>query len=242
MKRTLGGYEVWVTAISHARPENTLKMHDLVGPVTWYVGDGEGDEYARIGGSPVVEAGGLCESRNAALEDGFGYGLPVVELSDDLRKIQITTGNAKGDVSPCSFEQAVKLMLDTMTSRGARLGGVAPTSNHFYFNPKRPVKQAHFIVGDFIVIRPSHERFDERLKLKEDYDFTLQHIVSHGCVARCDAILATFLHRGNKGGAVDFRTPQREQDAISLLQEKWPGCFHENPRRPNEIVMSLRRA
>jgi len=45
-----------------------------------------------------------------------------------------------------------------------------------------PATTEHFIVGDFIVVDVRGEggtrglRFDERFQLKEDYDFTAQHL------------------------------------------------------------------
>ena len=85
MRRVLeSGEEVFVAIISHLRAGNVEAMTAQVGPATWYVGSGEGAEYGAHA-AQVVEAGGLCPSRNAALDDGHRLGLPVVELSDDLR-------------------------------------------------------------------------------------------------------------------------------------------------------------
>jgi predicted dienelactone hydrolase len=83
---------------------------------------------------------------------------------------------------------------------------------------------------------PSAPRFDTELKLKEDYDYTAQHIALHGVVARCDFIFASFKHRTNAGGAVAYRTPEVEQESIKRLQDKWGDAIRLNPRRENEIL------
>lgn len=232
---------VYVSIISKARPKNVPKMAELVGDATWFVGEGEADVYREAGAPAVVESGGLCRSRNAGFGRAFELGLPCVQLSDDLRKLQFAMriGNKTTGVD-AGFEEAVSAILEACRTSGAKLGGVAPTSNAFYYNTNRPVHHQAFIVGDFVVGLPCELRWDERMKLKEDYDLTLAHIHTYGCVARCNFVLATFLHRNNPGGAVDFRTPEREQEAIEFLKNKWPGMIRDNPRRPNEILLVLK--
>ena len=237
MIRDFKDRKAYVGIISHKRSANVRKMLPLVGEATWYVGKGEGEAYRSAGASRVIESGGLCRSRNAILEDAFSKDLPAFELSDDLSKIQFA--RSKKSVSAMSFEMAARYMLRASASSGAKLAGVAPTSNAFYFNPKKPVHGAAFIVGDLILAMPSDLRFDEKLRLKEDYDYTLQHLTRFGKVARCGAILAHFAHRSNKGGAVDYRTSELEKETIRQLSEKWPGVIRLNPRRKDEILLDL---
>lgn len=232
---------VYLAVISHARPGNVQKMQAMVGEATWYVGAGERQAYRQEGATAVVESGGLCPSRNAALKDAWAFGVPCIELSDDLRKLQMAVPQeGKNRAVDISFEEAVSTMLEASRLYTAKLAGVAPTANAFYYNPNRPFHHRAFIVGDLILVRPCALLFDERLKLKEDYDYTLAHLSKYHVVARCNGVLATFAHRQNKGGAVDFRTPAREQEAIAILREKWGAAIKDNPRRPNEILLNLR--
>ena len=237
------GQDVWVGIVSHLRPENVKPMSKLVGAATWYVGHGESYDYRPTSTVPhgVVESGGLCRSRNAILDDAFALGVPAVELSDDMRKLEFAKTKNRADLQPMTFPEAVAFLLKTMEEFGSWLGGVAPTANPFYLNPKKPVKQHHFVVGDFIVVRPTELRFDEGMRLKEDYDYTLQHIRRYGGIARCDNIMATFLHRGNAGGACAVRTSELEQESISHLKRKWPGFIHDNPKRRDEVVLKMPR-
>jgi hypothetical protein len=116
-----------------------------------------------------------------------------------------------------------------------KLAGVAPTSNPFYGSTT--LKLRHFIVGDLMLAAPNPLRFDPAFALKEDYDYTCQHLARYGGVVRVDWILASFRHRTNKGGAVDVRTPELEQEAIVRLKEKWPDWIRDNPRRENEVLL-----
>jgi hypothetical protein len=138
--------------------------------------------------------------------------------------------------------EALIMMLGAMRVTGLHLAGVAPTSNPYFSDPNKRIVTHKFIVGDLIIVSPETDlRFDENLKLKEDYDYTLQHLHRYGGAARVDSIMAMFKHRTNPGGAVAFRTAEREQEAISYLKAKWPGEIRDNPRRENEILMKWRK-
>jgi hypothetical protein len=217
---------------------NVERMETITGtPLRWYVPEHEINLYREAGASDVVNGGKLMEARNAALNDADNR--VVVELSDDLGTIkQKVWGQQKQE--PITYLQAVETIHNEMLACDARLGGVAPTANLLYANDTP--KHHHFIVGDFIVIRPTPLRFDETMILKEDYDYTCQHLHTYGIVCRVDSILAQFKHRSNPGGAVDYRTQEREQAMISHLQHKWPGVFRPNPKREGEVLMRWKPA
>jgi hypothetical protein len=84
--------------------------------------------------------------------------------------------------------------------------------------------------------KPNEIRFDEQLTLKEDYDFTLQHIQKYGTI-RYQKYLFTFQHYSNKGGAVDIRNDKEEQKNIMILKSKWGDKIRLNPKRKNEILI-----
>ena len=79
------------------------------------------------------------------------------------------------------------------------------------------------------------------MTLKEDYDYTLQHIARFGGVVRSNDLLAEYKHYSNTGGAVDVRNSVNEQLNIAYLKSKWGDAIRDNPRRPNEILLSLNK-
>ena len=105
-----------------------------------------------------------------------------------------------------------------------------------------PVSTNLFVIGDFMVIDPqSKPRFDEKMSLKEDYDFTAAHLVEYGVVARSNRVFCLAKHYVNAGGAVADRTGAREQYNIAVLRHKWPGVFHQHATRgKNEVSMRWR--
>lgn len=233
--------ELTYTCISTRRPHAVDDMHNHVQPkdLCWMVRDQKDyRDYKAAGAVHIEVSGGLCESRNAGIDHAHEQNRWCVQLSDDLKKVELAISKKK--TVEIELSAVVEQIVVAMVATGARLGGVAPTANPFYFNPNRPLQQRHFIVGDLIVVAPTDLRFDENLKLKEDYDYTLQHISTYGKVARLSIVLAHFRHRNNSGGAVDFRTEDREQEAIAYLKEKWGSAIRDNPRRPNEILLYVK--
>jgi hypothetical protein len=233
------GY-VTTTIISTQRAGNVPAMEQLcagLNPV-WVVAD-EADEaeYRYAGARQVLVGGALCASRNVALDYGMDQGTHVLQLSDDLKKVEVTSGPKRADVTAIRLPTAVGVMLGALVNHpAAQLVGVAPTANPYF--SKQRIHPTAFIVGDMILTRAGCPvRFDLNLRLKEDYDYTCQHLQTYGEVARIDNLLATFAHRTNRGGAVAVRTPELEQEMIDYLTQKWPGAIKPNPRRPGEVLL-----
>ncbi|MEK0347050.1 MAG: hypothetical protein QQN44_01815 [Nitrosopumilus sp.] len=232
--------KIHIAIISHKRPENVEKMEDIIGipeNLNWYVGQNEKKTYKHAQGS-VIEVGNLCESRNKAIQIANSEDKYCLQLSDDLKECGMVT--ASGQLSTPNFTEIIKEMYNILSATPLYLAGVAPTGNLFFYNQLKPIGLKHFILGDLMLIKRNKLRFDEKLSLKEDYDYTLQHIKTYGGVVRLNYILPNFKHRVNKGGAVDRRTDEREQEAIEYLKNKWGSSIRDNPRRKNEILLKIK--
>ena len=230
--------------------------------ILWVVGRGEAEEYERAGAKGrVLEGGGLCNSRNRALDEARAAGVACVQLSDDLKKCEVIRAGASlahfhdeelwekpenlkkanaagGDKLQATPVAACALLLALLRATGRRLAGCYPNANPGLAAGVPPVGAHHFIVGDCLVVdvQRTQLRFDERITLKEDYDYTAQHMHEHGAVCRSNRVLCLWEHYSNPGGAVDARCDEREQHSIALLKHKWPGAFRQHGTRgPNEV-------
>lgn len=198
------------------------------------VKNGEKELYEKAGCKNVFETGTLMQSRNAALEMAFRENLICVQLSDDIKKV-VTNKNfeAKREVD---LDVAINEMIDVFSKvKGVYLMGVPPTSNDFFAKSK--ISKNTFCIGDMLFVKPNPLRFDNTMTLKEDYDYTLQHISKYGNCFRYQKYLFEFQHYKNKGGAVDYRTEKEEQKNINILFQKWKGKIRLNPKRKNEILI-----
>jgi len=233
--------DIHISIISHHRPQNVEKMEkitDLGGEINWYLGKNEKKDYSHAKGT-LHEAGTLLEARNAALRDAAKKKKWCLQLDDDLMEIfYIQNKNTQHQIT---FKNMIKEMYDVLSSMPVGLAGVAPTINPFFYNPQKPIGLKHFIIGScFLVKQPIEIFFDESLKTKEDYDYTLQHIKQFGGVCRLNYLAPRFLHYGNEGGVVEYRTDTIEQDSIAKLKKKWGSVIRDNPKRPNEILLKIK--
>eukprot|EP00939_MAST-03C_sp_MAST-3C-sp1_P000762 g762.t1 len=244
--------------ISKGRPKNVKRLNALFprhSLPTWIVGTGEAEPYKNAGAFDVVEGGGLCASRNKAIDIAKtkGDGSVCVELSDDICWVHIihrekwmkpeSQSQANELARTCAVAvspiTAARYVDATMRLQGSHLGGVYLTVNKGFALMCPPVSTDLFVIGDFLVIDPfSSPRFDETMTLKEDYDFTAQHLDTYGVAIRSNRVFVKALHYKNSGGAVAVRSNKSEQRNINILRTKWPGVFRDHPTRGvNEVRM-----
>lgn len=230
-------YDLFVISAGRPSAVERLAPHlaTVDAPVAWVVPEGDGAEYLAAGAGVVInDPGSLVGARNVALETAFAQDRACAQVSDDLKRIKaLCTCCPKGE--EYTLGDALMHLDRALDSTGLALAGCSPTDNLYF--AKEGVSTRKFVVGDLIMVRPTELRFDENLRLKEDYDFTLQHWATYGGAARCDYIAPSFAHYTNAGGAVAARTAELEQETIAYLKAKWPGMVRDNPRRPNEILL-----
>lgn len=218
--------------ISSGRPGRVSEMGKHLGALaplaTWYVGADEEQDYRYAGAPNVVPAGDLPTARNTALEAAFKTDQVCCQFSDDLTGVQWTPDRERKYKVPMG--RAVALVMGLGLTEGARLAGAAAVDNLFYL-PKDDVSRQAFIIGDFSLHAPSPIRFDTNLTLKEDLSYSIDHLKLYGKVGRVNTVLANWQHRTNHGGAVQYRTMEREEAACRYIEEKHPGCTRRNPNR-----------
>lgn len=225
-------YAVYV--ISAGRYNNLPFNQKQKGEYIFCVKNGEKAMYEKAGCKNVFETGGLMQSRNAALEMAFANNEICVQVSDDLKKV--TTNKNFAEKKTVDLDAAIQDLISVFIKvEGVYLMGVPPTSNDFY--AKNKISKNTFCIGDMLFIKPNPLRFDTQLTLKEDYDYTLQHLGKYGNVFRFQKYLFEFEHYKNKGGAVDYRTQEEEQKNIRILIAKWGNKVRLNPKRKNEILI-----
>lgn len=275
-KHVLPGNKFLFGIVSARRATTESGQHDImiieghfkqvgVKPM-WYVDADSLQDYKNMGLDAKV-GGKLTPARNMALDDAQKQGRVCVQVSDDISKwiyYDCEKQNFKGEtgftkankallgvkkhiVSPLA---AAQFILAKMRSDPAKphLGGVFPTGNAAMALGGAEYGREHFILGDFFVSEPASKvRFDTKMTLKEDYDYTCAHLHAHGSVMRCQRMFIQVKHCTNAGGAVAARDTAgvKEKQNIAILQEKWPGVFSINGRRKavagSEVVMSWKR-
>lgn len=236
IRTTSNNVQYWLGVISAKRFQNVPEMHEKIGEATWIVPKEEVSQYEEMGATVVASNPfpNLVFSRNLALELAFEKGLPCVQTDDDFVRIKRAYGNKTQ--KEITFDEGVELMINRLTRANLYYGGVAPTHNAFFVGDI--TSKNLFCSGKLSVTRPCDLRFDANMTLKEDYDFTLQHIAKYGGVVRSNDLLTHYLNYTNKGGVFDIRNTPNEQRNIAYLKRKWGNAIRDNSKRKNEILMN----
>jgi hypothetical protein len=225
-------YNVYV--ISAGRFDKLPFSNEQKNKYIFCVKNGEKLLYEKAGCKNVFETGSLINSRNAALEMAFNENKICVQLSDDLKKV--TTNKNFNLKKQVDLDFAINDLINIFHKlKGVYLMGIPPTSNDFF--AKNLISKNTFCIGDMLFIKPNELRFDTALTLKEDYDYTLQHLKKYGNCFRYQKFIFEFEHYKNKGGAVDYRTEQEEKKNIMILKSKWGDKVRLNKKRENEILI-----
>jgi len=233
----------------------------------WYVDEASVAAYRALGLNAKV-GGKLVPARNMALDDAAKAKKPCVQISDDIMHWDYLDGDLEkitgGTFDACNeaARSADRIRLTPVAAasfllaklraardgqkngEGPRLGGVFPLGNQGMAFRKEAITTDNFILGDFFVADRSDCRFDPRMTLKEDYDFTCTHLAKHGSVIRCNRLFVAAVHQTNAGGAVSERDNKgdKERQNIKILHEKWPGVFRKhNTRGDTEVIMHWRK-
>jgi len=221
--------------ISSGRANTFNSMQEVIKEEgVFIVGTGEKKAYEDAGAKEVYEGGKLIDSRNKALDLAFAENKYCIQLDDDLIDVKLNDFSGKNTNILVDLGNYIDELVEFAESRPEKLIGVPPTSNPFY--ARNEIQLNAFIIGSACLTKPSPERFDPNMKLKEDYDFTLQHIKNYGGVVRFHKYLLSFKHYTNAGGAVSYRNNERETEAINYLMNKWGDAIRLNTKRENEIL------
>ena len=164
-----------ITCISHNRHENIEYFFEKVGTdkIIFFVKDKQDEiNYIKNGAKKVIISGSLMDSRNAALDYCFSYNKICIQLSDDLNKIAVNDFSGKRIAKFVTVVDVLDNVLFDFIDSDYYLAGFPPTDNPFFALKQKEFNK--FIVGDFIIVKPNALKFDTKLRLKEDYDYTLQ--------------------------------------------------------------------
>lgn len=226
-------YKLFV--VSSGRANTFSSMPDVIKEeAIFVVNTGEKKDYEDAGVKEVHEGGKLIENRNKALDLAFSENKFCIQFDDDLVDIRLNDFSGKNTNIFIDLGNYIDDLIEFAESRTEKLIGMPPTTNPFY--AKNEIQENAFIIASMCLTKPSPERFDPNIRLKEDYDFTLQHIKNNGGVVRWHKYILNFKHYTNEGGVVSYRNKEREKESIDYLISKWGDAIKLNPKRANEIL------
>ncbi len=243
MIQKINGKKVWVAVISHKRPHNVASILELIGDATFYVNVGEIPAYKKAGAERVCAPGlNICTARNAAILDATRQGLPCVQVSDDLRRIdEVYMEAGKVRRANYTFKDAVEKIISKLREHKLFYGGVAINDNALNYTGN-DWSYDKLIVNDLIVIMPAKKPllFDPDMALKEDYEMCVRQLIEVGGVVRANYILCNFPHRENKGGANTYRNSKTEAEATKRLMKKCGAFIMPHRKREGQVSLNYK--
>lgn len=212
-----------------------------------FVPEDEADEYRSGNGVPVegvpLAVKGITATRNFILEWCEKQGETELVMVDDDG---VGWGYFEDGIKTPGLPYPDAWKLDLLTNcfgmareAGTNLFGFSVSFDKRFYREYSPFSLVCVVVGNLMgIVIGDGQRFDERLKLKEDYDFSLQSLRRYRRVLRSNKHYWHVEHHDTPGGCRSYRTFAAEKESIDLLQRKWgKGIVRRNSRKDWEIMV-----
>jgi len=223
--------DILICCPSYRRPTqvDTLKY---IPHITVYVAEKEADAY-RIGNKgaiiktmPDKIQGNIARVRNWILDQNPGRIVCIVD--DDLQYIGYHERNVIHKLRS-EWEISRFLVKYTLMAMdfGTPLWGINVNLDKQCYREYTPFSLTSVVLAPFMVHISPELRFDERIPLKEDYDFSLQVLNKHRKILRVNKYHYLTKQGGSKtgagqtGGCGTSRSLDEEKRQLALLQKKW---------------------
>lgn len=123
---------------------------------------------------------------------------------------------------------------------GTKLWGVNLQSDKKFYREYSPLSLSSVILGPCMGITKDKDiRFDDRLGLKEDYDYSIQVLRKFRKILRFNKYHYVSAHIKKKGGCASYRTMKKEEDQAMLFQKKWGKAIVHITRKTQGGNMSI---
>lgn len=170
--------------------------------------------------------GNIARIRNHIVETGFSEGFDAVcMVDDDVQYLGYHENKKRVRIKKGDFHRW--LLKNTVLAKewGCYLWGVNLNQDKQSYREYTPFSLTSIILAPFCVHLKNPLRYDERFTLKDDYDFSLQHLNHHRRNLRLNKYFYVSNMAGSgsgqTGGTSTYRNLIREQEQIEMLKKKW---------------------
>lgn len=208
---------------SYKRSEG-VKTHLLIPEVIYCVHSFEIEKYQAKGYNvqelPDSTKSNIARVRNY-IKENFIKNKGII-IDDDIEGIKRwTTKNNYPKLIDADIPEFLESGFILCEEIGARLWGVNILGDKGSYREYSPFSLTNTVSGSFMGFLNNELRFDERIPLKEDYDFCLQNFNEYRKVLRFNHTHLIKKDHGNKGGCADYRTVKKEKEQMAIFQKKW---------------------
>ena len=204
-----------------------MKTKEIYKNIVLYVCETEEDEYRK--NNPEIEVhpmrkgvqGNIARVRNYILEKEFEKNGKCVIMDDDFSGLMCHENGKEVMLDEDTVHNFIDNGFTMCDDLGARLWGVNVLSDPKAYRIYTPLSMKGVILGPFSCHLQSNVRYDERIPLKEDYDYYIQQMNVYKKVLRFNKYFYRCKQSNLKGGCSSMRNREEEERQFCLLEKKW---------------------
>ena len=170
----------------------------------------------------------LCKQRRF-IQEYFEEGQFIMHFDDDVSALEIKS--EKGLEEYTMLEELMSKGVAIMKKNNTKIFSIYPVRNAFFMKENVSTDLKLMVGTAYGIINDKSPDLIIQLDEKEDYERTALYYKKFGKVIRLNNItLNTTFYKG-KGGMVESRTIEKQQEAVSELLDRFPGYFAINNNR-----------
>jgi hypothetical protein len=183
---------------------------------------------------------GITNTRNWILD--YNKDNYHIQVDDDALSFHcFEKGKLKKFIDVEKINNILKNQFTVCDEWGLKVWGFALAADYKFYREYTPFSTQGVIGANIIGIIDNPLRFDSRLKVKEDYDYSMQHIAKYGGALRSMKYGIDVIHLTNEGGCVSYRTKDVEMNAYEILKAKWGNKVVKLQNNKNFLTMKSPR-
>ena len=231
---------------SKGRP-NRVKSQKILPSAHVFVPASEMNDYKKAGVRNLVSVPdsvrGITPTRNWILANARDKW--VVMLDDDVKRAGwVRLEKQNSTYHPLRNEAAwlaeMVRLFDLTEQLKYRIWGVATQSAPRAIYPWKPILFRSYVTASFMgIVNDGRTKFDERFKVKEDYELNLRAIKEDGGVVAARYLYWENSHWTDAGGCAAYRTQLTELRCIKLLASMYPGMIRRITRGGSSYSIEL---
>lgn len=210
---------------SYKRAGN-VKVRKVIKDIILAVHEFEEKDYREKEGGELIIIpdnlrGNMARIRNFILEECYKKSDYVVMMDDDVSDILYHENGKRVSMKEKDIKDFVVNGFIMCEDMDIKLFGLNLLDDRKAYREYSPYSTLSVVLGPFCGHIKSSIRYDERLGLKEDYDYSLQHLRKYKGILRFNKYSYTVDHITGSGGCTSYRVREEEERQIRLFQKKW---------------------
>jgi len=183
-----------------------------------------------VGIPDELKGKGMAVIRNYILDKLKDY--EILMLDDDIKKVGYYDNCEMKEMNEEEFYYFAENAFRMTRELGTKLWGLNLQTDKKFYREYSPLSFSSVVLAPcFGIIKDEEIRFDEKLGLKEDYDYSIQILKKYRKILRFNKYHYQCGHINLKGGCSNYRTMKKEEDQAMQLRKKWGSAIIKIKRR-----------